>query len=40
MGHFSLYYKITDKFIIVLAFWDNRQNPKELYASSSFSDKI
>jgi plasmid stabilization system protein ParE len=33
MGHFSLFYKITDKFIIVIAFWDNRQNPKELYKS-------
>ena len=30
MGHFSLYYKITEKQIIVMAFWDNRQNPEKL----------
>lgn len=30
MGHFSLYYKITETQIIVMAFWDNRQNPKKL----------
>jgi plasmid stabilization system protein ParE len=30
MGHFSLYYKITSGLIIVLAFWDNRQEPKTL----------
>ncbi|MEN9441931.1 MAG: hypothetical protein RLZ33_2008 [Bacteroidota bacterium] len=30
MGHFSLYYKITPEQIIVMAFWDNRQNPKKL----------
>jgi plasmid stabilization system protein ParE len=30
MGHFSLYYKITSKEIIVVAFWDNRQDPKKL----------
>jgi plasmid stabilization system protein ParE len=30
MGHFSLYYKITPNLIIVMAFWDNRQEPKLL----------
>lgn len=30
MGHFSLFYKILDEAIIITAFWDNRQDPKEL----------
>ena len=30
MGHFSLFYKITDNAIVITAFWDNRQDPKEL----------
>lgn len=30
MGHFSIFYKVTDKQIIVTAFWDNRQDPKQL----------
>jgi plasmid stabilization system protein ParE len=30
MGHFSLYYKITEDHIIVMAFWVNRQDPKKL----------
>lgn len=30
MGHFSLFYKIQDGAIIITAFWDNRQDPKEL----------
>lgn len=30
MGHFSLYYTFTDDQLIILAFWDNRQNPKKL----------
>ena len=30
IGHFSLYYKITPDQIIVMAFWDNRQDPKKL----------
>lgn len=30
MGHFSLFYKITNHAIIITAFWDNRQDPKEL----------
>ena len=31
MGHFSVFYKISNQQIIVTAFWDNRQNPDELY---------
>jgi plasmid stabilization system protein ParE len=30
MGHFSLFYKITDTEIIITAFWDNRQDPAKL----------
>jgi len=30
MGHFSLFYKITNSAITVTAFWDNRQDPEEL----------
>ena len=30
LGHFSIYYKITEKELIVVAFWDNRQDPKLL----------
>lgn len=30
MGHFSLYYRITSDQIIIMAFWDNRQDPKKL----------
>lgn len=30
MGNFSIYYKILNENIIVMAFWDNRQNPKKL----------
>lgn len=32
MGHFSLFYKVTDEAIIVMAFWDNRQDSKKLLA--------
>ncbi|WP_312390559.1 type II toxin-antitoxin system RelE/ParE family toxin [Chryseobacterium sp.] len=28
--NFSLYYRINDKAIEVLAFWDNRRNPENL----------
>lgn len=35
MGHFSLYYKITAEQLIVMAFWDNRQDPKKLLKSIS-----
>ncbi len=30
MGHFSLFYKILEDAIVINAFWDNRQDPKEL----------
>ena len=30
LGNYSIYYKTTEKEIIVSAFWDNRQNPKKL----------
>jgi plasmid stabilization system protein ParE len=30
MGHFSIYYRFTETRIIVMAFWDNRQDPKKL----------
>ena len=30
LGNFSIYYKVTDKSIIITAFWDNRQNPRKL----------
>ena len=28
LGHFSIYYKISEKELIVVAFWDNRQDTK------------
>lgn len=31
LGHFSIYYKVEMSAIIISAFWDNRQDPKELY---------
>lgn len=30
LGHFSIYYKFTEQELIVVAFWDNRQDPKKL----------
>lgn len=30
LGHYSMFYKITDSSIIITAFWDNRQDPKKL----------
>lgn len=33
MGHFSIYYKFFDKQLIIMAFWDNRQDPKKLLRS-------
>jgi plasmid stabilization system protein ParE len=35
MGHFSLFYKITPDQLIVMSFWDNRQDPKKLLKSIS-----
>ena len=31
LGHYNIYYKTTGKELIVVAFWDNRQNPKKLF---------
>ena len=30
LGHFSIYYSITDDKLIIMAFGDNRQSPKKL----------
>ncbi len=30
MGHFSIFYKFNSKEVIITAFWDNRQDPKNL----------
>lgn len=30
MGHFSLFYKLDHNTLIITAFWDNRQDPKQL----------
>lgn len=30
MGHYSIFYKSSDTHIYITAFWDNRQDPKEL----------
>ena len=30
MGHFSLFYKLDKNTLIITAFWDNRQDPKQL----------
>jgi plasmid stabilization system protein ParE len=30
MGHFSIFYKLTNDELIITAFWDNRQDPKKL----------
>ncbi len=35
MGHFSLYYRVDEYQIIVMAFWDNRQDPEKLLKSIS-----
>jgi hypothetical protein len=35
MGHFSLYYMVDEYQIIVMAFWDNRQDPEKLLKSIS-----
>ncbi len=35
MGHFSLYYNFTPDQIIVMAFWDNRQDLKKLLKAIS-----
>ena len=30
MGDFSIFYKATDKQIIIMSFWDNRQDSKKI----------
>jgi plasmid stabilization system protein ParE len=30
LGHYSIIYKITQNTVYVMAFWDNRQDPKKL----------
>ncbi|MCW5910906.1 MAG: type II toxin-antitoxin system RelE/ParE family toxin [Cyclobacteriaceae bacterium] len=30
MGHFSIYYRFTEVEVFIMAFWDNRQDPKKL----------
>jgi plasmid stabilization system protein ParE len=30
LGHFSIFYKYSLNQIIIMAFWDNRQDPQEL----------
>lgn len=30
LGHYNIFYKITTNELIVIAFWDNRRNPKIL----------
>ena len=30
LGNFSIFYKVTEKSIIITAFWDNRQDPQTL----------
>ncbi|MEM6525592.1 MAG: type II toxin-antitoxin system RelE/ParE family toxin [Bacteroidota bacterium] len=39
MGHFSIYYKITENEIIITAFWDNRQDPKKLLKQLKDQDR-
>ena len=31
LGNFCIYYKVLDEDIIITAFWDNRQDPEELF---------
>ena len=31
LGHYNIYYKTTENELIVIAFWDNRQNSKKLF---------
>ncbi|OCB76951.1 type II toxin-antitoxin system RelE/ParE family toxin [Flavobacterium piscis] len=30
LGHYNIFYKITNNELIIIAFWDNRRNPKTL----------
>jgi len=31
LGHFSIFYKTEESSIFITAFWDNRQDPNDLY---------
>ena len=30
LGNYSIFYKVSEREILITAFWDNRQNPKKL----------
>lgn len=30
LGHYNIFYKITSEELLIIAFWDNRRNPKTL----------
>ncbi|AZQ42826.1 type II toxin-antitoxin system RelE/ParE family toxin [Nonlabens ponticola] len=32
LGNYSIFYQFTDSDVIIMAFWDNRQDPKKLLA--------
>ncbi|GHA49069.1 hypothetical protein GCM10007103_32420 [Salinimicrobium marinum] len=32
LGHFSIFYRIGESKILIMAFWDNRQDPEKLYS--------
>ena len=31
IGHYNIFYKTTSEELIIIAFWDNRRNPKKLF---------
>ena len=31
LGHFSILYQFSNNNLTIIAFWDNRQNPKKLF---------
>jgi hypothetical protein len=39
LSNYSIYYKITDREIIITAFWDNRQDPKKLLQALQNRDR-
>ncbi len=32
MGNLSIYYRVTEEKLLVMAFWDNRQDPEKMIA--------
>jgi plasmid stabilization system protein ParE len=40
MGHFSIFYKVTKQYLIITAFWDNRQDPKKLLELIKEGEKL